>query len=319
MSRHWNVQTPERPTVDAVTYHPPRQLGLTIGAVGLALLVGLAVVFLLLLPQPPLGIVNFLWGFLFVLSLPAIGLLGYRSYGVLRSAYHIGPDALTIEWGAQREVIPLRDVKEVLAGKEIETALRPQGLWWPGCIAGRLATDRLGEIRFFATLPQEAQLFIVTESESFALSPESLDEFLNALEARRGLEATGEVQRESIRPAFLSWEIWRDPWARGLTAASAAVVAALFAYVLLILPTLPATMPLHFAADGSATPDRIGASRGLLWLPFIGLLTLAVNGVMGGVLHLREGGRGAAYLLWGTSAFAQILVWIAALGLIARA
>lgn len=314
--------------MDTLTFHPNRQIGLIIGAVGLVLLIGLDVVLLLLLPQPPLGIVNFVWGILFVLSLPPIGLLAYRTYGVWRSAYRLGRDTLTIDWGPRREVIPLREIKEALRGKEIETDLRPAGIWWPGCLVGRAKHDRLGQIEFMATMPQDAQLYLVSEAGALAVSPGALDQFVAAFEERwqetQGMVdagAAGESQRQSIRPWFVAWEVWRDRWAWALLAASAIGVAALFAYVLLRLPSLPVTMPLHFEAGGQGTPDRIGAPRGLLLLPLIGLLTLLVNSVLGGALHVRRerGQRAAAYMLWGTALFVQMLVWIAALGLILRA
>jgi hypothetical protein len=198
---------------------------------------------------------------------------------------------------------------------------------------GRLKDERLGEIEFLAALPQDGQVFVVTEAGTLALSPEPLEEFASALGERLGVQGeglgagqvsegegpdeAGEVRRESIRPAFAEWEIWRDRWALGLLAAAALGVAALFGFVLLRLPDLPVTMTLHFASDG--TPDRTGAPRGLLILPLIGLLTLVVNGALGGLLHVRAGQRTAAYLLWGCAAFVQALVWIATLGLMARA
>ena len=323
-------------------FRPNRVVGLIVGGVGLALLIGLDVVFLLLLPQPPLGILNFLWGLLFVLSLPPIGLLAYRTYNLWQSAYRLGPDRLIVEWGARREIIPLREIREALAGRDIERDLRPRGLWWPGCIVGRLKDERLGEIEFLAAQPQDGQILVVTEGGSLALSPEPLAEFASALEERLGVrgdelevgEEKGEVGgerlevgsqkpeaegvlRETIQPAFAEWGIWRDRWALGLLAAAALGVTALFAFVLLRLPDLPVTMTLHFAAAGE--PDRTGAPRGLLILPLIGLLTLLVNGALGGLLHIRAGQRAAAYMLWGFAAFVQALVWIAALGLMARA
>lgn len=314
--------------MDTLTFYPNRQIGLIIGAVGLVLFIGLDVVFLLLLPQPPLGFVNFVWGLLLVLSLPPIGLLAYRTYGVWRSAYRLDRETLTIDWGARREVIPLREIKETLRGREIDTDLRPGGVWWPGCLVGRLKNDRLGEIEFMATMPQDAQLYLVTEGGGLAVSPGALDEFVAAFEERRqqasavsDAGAAGESHRQSIRPSFLAWQVWRDRWAWVLLAASVIGVGTLFAYVLLRLPSLPVTMPLHFEAGGQGTPDRIGAPRGLLLLPLIGLLTLLVNSVLGGALHVRRerGQRAAAYMLWGTALFVQVLVWIAALALILRA
>jgi hypothetical protein len=339
--------------LEARTFRPNRVLGLVVGAVGLVLLLGLDVIFLLLLPQPPLGFANFLWGFLFVLSLAPIGLLAYRTYGVWRSAYHLGPDRLTIEWGARLEVIPLQEIKEALAGKDIQTDLKPRGIWWPGCLVGRLETADLGQLQFLATMPQDEQVFVVTESGAFAISPESPEEFRQALGTRleelaerpnqalagavavgQALEA-GEVpdaqadeaavgdvvkaRRESIRPAFEAWEVWGDRWVTSLAAVSALAVAALFAYLLLRLPSLPVTMPLHFSADQLSTPDRTGAPHGLLILPLIGLLTLVANAVLGGAAYVWAQQRALAYFLLGSAAVVQLLLWVAALGLIARA
>ncbi len=326
-----------------------------VGGVGLVLLLGLDVVFLLLLPQPPLGFLNFVWGLLFVLSLPPIGLLAYRTYGLAQAAYHLDSDQLVIEWGARREIIPLGAIREALPGRDIERDLRPGGLWWPGCIVGHGDDERLGRIEYLATAPQDQQVFVVTGGEAFALSPEALEEFVEAVRAGVGSERSevggqrleaggrpsavsgqipegeaevagegtgegdGEARRESIRPAFEAWEVWHDRWAVGLLTAGALGAAALFAYIMLRLPSLPVTMPLHFTADGLGTPDRTGSPHGLLQLPLIGLLSLLVNGALGGVLHVRAGQRAAAYLLWGCAVFVQVLVWIATLGLMARA
>jgi hypothetical protein len=302
-----------------------------------------------------------LWGFLFVLSLVPIGLLAYRTYGLARATYWLEPDRLIVQWGARREIIPLSDVKEALAGKDIQADLKPRGLWWPGCLVGRLETADLGEIEFLATMPQDDQVFVVAAGTTFALSPVSVEEFTAALAERRealselagpepesdgeaeSLEAQpiesqgpaengggpivdeavvaegGDVhQRQSIRPAFETWEIWQDRWALGLLLVSVLAVTLLFAFVLLRLPSLPVTMPLHFSADGLGTPDRSGGPHGLLILPLIGLLTLAVNCVLGGALYIGARQRAAAYLLLGSAAFVQLLVWVATLGLMAR-
>jgi hypothetical protein len=57
----------------------------------------------------------------------------------------------------------------------------------------------------------------------------------------------------------------------------------------------------------------------LLILPLIGLLTLAVNAVLGGAAHVLARQRALAYFLLGTAVVVQLLVWVATLGLIARA
>ncbi len=377
--------------MEVITYRPNRVIGLVVGGVGLALLLGLDVVFLLLLPQPPLGLLNFVWGLLFLLSFAPIGLLAFRTYSLWGAAYRLAEDRLIIEWGARREVIPLSDIREAVPGRDIERDLNPRGIWWPGCIVGRANDDRLGRVEFFASLPQDSQVFVVLSEGAFALSPEALEEFTAALnegiEVRvaepaasepwpddgseteavdaepwfpfaepgeaaaasvaapeANLEAvdpfaaaetySGEAgeaaeeppaeaeppaRRESVQPAFEEWAVWQDRWALGLLIFGLVAVLALFAFVLLQIPSLPVTIPLQFASDGSGTPVRMGAPRGLLLLPLIGLLTLFLNGALGGVLHVRAGQRVAAYMLWVCAALVQVLVWVAALGLIAQA
>src|SRR5262249_42690980 len=124
-----------------------------------------------------------------------IGLLAYRTYGLGRSAYRLEPDRLIVEWGARREVVPLTQIKETLAGKDIQANLKPRGIWWPGCMVGRLQTAELGPIEFLATMPQDEQVLVVAEGAALALSPANLEEFTTALAERR--EETLEAERRT--------------------------------------------------------------------------------------------------------------------------
>ena len=51
-------------------------------------------------------------------------------------------------------------------------------------------------------------------------------------------------------------------------------------------------------------------------LALIGLLTLLVNGLLGGLTYRRE--RMASYLLWGGSILIQVLLWTAVFGILGR-
>ena len=57
-------------------------------------------------------------------------------------------------------------------------------------------------------------------------------------------------------------------------------------------------------------------SSGLIVVPTIGALSLAANGVLGTILHGRE--RLAAYLLAGMAVALQVVLLIAALGILGR-
>ncbi|MBE9508399.1 MAG: DUF1648 domain-containing protein, partial [Chloroflexi bacterium] len=79
-------------------------------------------------------------------------------------------------------------------------------------------------------------------------------------------------------------------------------------------PTLPLLVPIHFDAAGN--PDRLVPRGQSFIIPLIGLLTLLVNGTLGGLAYPRE--RVASYLLWGGAVLVQVLVWTAAVGILGQ-
>jgi uncharacterized membrane protein len=82
--------------------------------------------------------------------------------------------------------------------------------------------------------------------------------------------------------------------------------------VSLSYPHLPPTLPLHY--DVLGLPDRSGPATQVFLLPFIGLLALIANTLLGGLFYRRE--KVAAYLLWGGTIVVQVLLWIGTVNLL---
>ena len=114
--------------------------------------------------------------------------------------------------------------------------------------------------------------------------------------------------------SFVAAPVWRDRWFWATVLAAFVANAALFGVIALRYPTLPERLPLHFDAQGMV--DRVGFKSGLIVVPTIGALSLAANGLLGTILHGRE--RLAAYLLVGMAVILQVVLWVAALGILGR-
>jgi hypothetical protein len=170
----------------------------------------------------------------------------------------------------------------------------------------------VGPLLFYATEPPKKQLFLVTRSSAYALSPSNPAGFLAALEARRQMGPTMALEEKTTYGAFISLPFWRDRLAQLLLALGALANAALFAYLLARYPTLPGILPLHFTASGIV--DRIAPKEQILRLPTIGLVTFIANALLGFALHRWE--PLATFFLFGTGLLAQFLIAIALLHII---
>ena len=298
-----------------MVFHPPRRLGLAVGLGGLLALLVIDAGLLGVLRANPLSFPGTLSLILLVASLPAIAWLAYRTYGLLRSRYVISRNAIVVEWGDRRIVLPMPLLDEVRAGAEVDApALRPRGLILPGTAGGTGTVTGLGEIEFLASTGKGG-LVLLRHAESWmAISPDQPQAFLEAL---RKLQAEGhaeEIEPESVLPAVMRWGLLQDKLALALIALGGLSVLVLVIYLATIAGQLPAEIALHF--NGQGQPDRFGPPTGLLILPAIAGLTWLANTLGGVWLHRRPSERSAAYLLLGATLFVQALVWVATVGLL---
>jgi hypothetical protein len=297
-----------------LTYHPPRALGLLVGLSALAALLAVDAALAGYVLRNLLALPGFIALLVLLASLPAVALVAYRTYSLLRSRYVVGRNALVVEWGGQRLVLPLGMVEEARPGTGIEGEVRPRGVWWPGSVVGRALVEGLGEVEFLASTGKEGLVLVCHPDGWLALSPSDPSAFLDAVAAAREQGVEEVVPPKAVPPAFQRWDLWQDWAALGLIAAGGLSVLLLLGYLTLIAPQLPPEIALHFNAQGQ--PDRFGPPSGLLLLPVIAGLAWLVNTTAGVWLHRYPQERTATYLLLGATVFVQALVWVATIALL---
>ena len=297
-----------------MVFNPPRTTGLLLGLGVLVVLLGLDVGFVLVLRGNPLSLAGFLSLVLLLASLPVMAVVAYRAYGLARSRYVLSRNAIVVEWGSRRIVLPMGLLDEVRAGADVPGELRPRGLIWPGSMFGTGKVEGLGEVEFLAAVEKPGLVLLRHAEAWLAISPAEPKAFLIALEAARAEGPQEEVEPESVIPTMQALPLLHDRLALALMAAGAAGAVFLLGYLAFISPQLPAQIALHFDAQG--LPDRFGPPAGLLILPAIAGLTWLVNTLGSIWLHRDSRERPAAYLLLAATLFVQALVWVATLNLL---
>lgn len=286
-----------------------------LACVGVILLAGLLVRWMLALPVS--GLV-FVLALLVLTCLPVLIYLGYRTWSTLSLEYWVERDAVTIAWGSLREVIPLGAIQRIQRGGFAGV----QGRWWewPNPFLTRMDVGGVGHIISLATRPAAEQVVLFVEQHEkertytvgYALSPASPEAFIQAIQERYTLGPNRLLSVGREAPGVWQWDIWRDRIGLGIVGVTLLLNLALFGYLCIRFPSLPASLPLHF--DASGQPDRLGAPASLFVLPLIGFGALLVNGVWGGFLYPRQ--RPGAYLLWAGALFIQFLVGFALVNLV---
>jgi len=262
----------------------------------------------------PLTIGTFVIGLAVLFSLGLLTLLGYWLYGLSSSGYFLDRNALVIHWGAMEQTIPTRQIERVLTGDEIEGHIAFHGGMWPGHCVGYGEVPGAGPTLFNATVPPRHQIYIVTPSLTYGISPANPEGFLESLHKRMQMGPTQIVEQSSKRPGILDWTIWQDRLGLALLAVGFLTILALTGFLCFRFPALARFVPLHFNTAGN--PDRLGPRGQIFIIPLIGLLALLLNGTLGSVAYRRE--RLASYLLWGGSILIQVLVWAAAVGIVGQ-
>lgn len=256
----------------------------------------------------PVDGLSFLFGLAIIADLLAIVFIGYRTFGAFTLEYWIDRDAVTLAWGATRQIVPMGQIQQIIRNPASQVEDRP-ALWhWPSGYRRRLVGSGLGPINAYAACPVAQQIILVTPRQKYGLSPADPDAFIEALQQRYALGVARPLQAELRRPPIWTWPLWRDRAALALIALGFVAVAIMFGALCFRYPHLSADLPLHF--DVTGLPDRIAPKSGLFVLPIIGLVTWLVN-TFAGVWLYRRAQQGSAYLLWGGALVVQGIAGLA--------
>lgn len=262
----------------------------------------------------PLNFGTFIVGMAVLLSFGLLGLIGYWVYGLVGSAYLLDRNALVVRWGPTEQTIPINEIERVFTGSDVEGGIVFRGGMWPGHWVGYGEFADEGQTLFYATVPPQEQIYVVTPGLVYGISPADHEAFLKSLQKRLQMGPTQVVEQSSRRPGVLNWPFWRDRLGMALPTVNLLALLALVGLFCFRFPSLPLLVPLHFDVLGN--PDRFGPRGEIFIMPLISALALVINGVLAGLLYRYE--RVASYLLWGGALLVQVLVWAAALGILGQ-
>ena len=297
-----------------MVWRPPKGLGLAVGLVIPLGIVGIDVFLLQSMVRRPPDIGSFAAALLLALSLPLLALCVYWYYELLTLRYHLDRNGLVIAFGTCRHIVPMSAIQSIISGDEVEPAGRFRGIGWPGYLKGRLRLKEAVWLLVRSTEPLRRQLVVVTESECYGISPQNPSRFVEDWMARRKLGFTRETRQGLELARLAGFPVWHDRGFWVLVILGLAVDAVLFGLVMSRYGDLPPEMTASLNARSQAA--GVGSSGRDLVVPGIGLLILVINGIVGSILHRRE--RLGAYLMAGTAATVQALLWLGAAGVLTR-
>jgi hypothetical protein len=252
------------------------------------------------------------------IDLPALGLhltatlffalgciFAYWTYGCLTLRYHLDRNGLTIHWGDIRQLIPMDRIERLVPGRELPPP-RVAGVSWLGHHVGLATVGDLGNTIFYAThRTHEELLYVVTPTQTYAISVDDEVRFAEELQGHQKMGQLVSLPQVTERTSLASLPFWHDPIAQALALASILAFAVTLGYVFYNYPGLSENIPLAF------TPLGFDNKRELLAIPVTGLGLLAVNLVLGFLVHAWE--RAVGYLLFLAAAGAQATLLAAAI------
>ncbi len=162
--------------------HPSPDRWRALGAVLGALLFGLLL--LRIATTRPVDGLSFVLALLPLAALPAIGYLAYRTLGVFTMEYWVDRDAVTFVWGPTQHVVPIREIKRIQRGAKTESVHGKSWLHWPCEHCRQVIGKNIGRVHCYATRPLDEQIILVTDTDSYGLSPADPEGFLQQLQKR---------------------------------------------------------------------------------------------------------------------------------------
>ncbi len=282
-------------------FRPPRTLGTLMGGVlaGWCYLLAIGLVVRGVREPVSLGVLApyLAAALFFVLG----SLFAYWTYGCQTLRYLIDRNGLSIHWGDIRQTVPVAQIERLVPGREAPPP-RIAGVSWLGHHVGQGLVERVGETLFYSThrSPEEL-LYVVTPSQSYAISVEDDVEFASELQSYQKLGALVLLPQATERVSLAAQPFWQDRLGQGLALAAVLVCLTTLGYVFHQYPGLPESLPLSFPSLGGVV--RVASKHELLTIPSTGVGLLFVNLVLGFVLHGWE--RMVGYLLFLTALAAQ--------------
>ncbi|GIV70281.1 PH domain-containing protein [Caldilinea sp.] len=284
---------------------------------GVAVIVWIVLIDLLMVVwalRRPIDLLQFVLFLAVVLSIPVLIHLIYRTWAAFSVEYWIDRNAVTLHWAHFQQVIPMQSVREIVQGAPWLEAPKANLLRWPLPFLDVEAQPSAQSIHLCATRPPSECITLKTDVGAYVLSPSDEVGFIEALQERRRLGATQNVQPERVRRTWLATTLGADRQGLWLLGIGLVGVLLLFAVLTIRFPDLPDVLAVRYNSQG--LPVEIREKTVLFRLVFIGLLAWAVNAI-GGVWLAGQRHQTAAHMLWGGAIVVQVFLLLALISLIA--
>jgi len=296
-------------------WRPNKTLGAVIGMVMLIIILFTALFLSLSSLQQEPGLSAFAT---FLLALAAFILLSLWIYwysGLWQLSYTLSQNALTINTGANRHVIPLDTIKIVTTGDNVRQKEGFRGIGWPGYLSGSIELENLGTLTVCSTEPLDHQLVLVTERGVYGISPANPRHFVADLQFKREIGVSDHVTEIHQRTGIAAREIWSDSAFRSLTFAAILINLVLTALLSLSFADIPARVTL--LSSFSNLNGNIIPRENLFLLPRIGSALVVLNTLIGVVIHSNR--RFGSHIAATVSVIAQAPLLIALLRIMGQA
>lgn len=239
------------------------------------------------------------------------GAIAYRVIGALTLAYGVDRNGLYIFWLGNRAIVPLQRIESIESGVAASSGLRG-ALHSIGYYHGQVSLPEGRLVHRFSSLPLQRSLIIHTSGDSYAISPQDADAFVQELEQRRRLGANQQLNSGVEVGRTFFYAFWDDRVIRAALALTLLLNLALLGWLMTIYPGLPAAIDLRSDAVGEVA---VWSPRHqVLFLPLAAAVIALLNTGLGLTLYGRE--PAGARLLQVAAAITQILFAVAVLTIV---
>jgi hypothetical protein len=275
------------------------------GRVVLCLGLGLALIYKGSTLDPSLSqLWPLLVGAMFVLL---AGLYAYWTWGSVSLSYVVDRNALSIRWGALRQVVPLVNIERLIPASPEDDLSSIEGVDWNGHHVGRARIPQLGDVLFYSGhRSMDEVLYVQTEDETYAISVPDHVAFAQAVQANQMRGPLFDQRQAVHREGIAAQSFWLDPQARFLTVVLIGAFVMVLGYVLQQYPDLSQSVPLRFPSLGNLV--RVTDKSELLDIPRSAAAFLGLNLLLAVVLHSWERMVSIVLLLAGIAVQLTLLV-----------
>jgi hypothetical protein len=290
---------------DILVFHPERRLGTILHLVLIGVFLGAGAMGLLQMAEVQAGTAFLVSIVPVAMGLVLVPFLFYRLLALQRSAYVLERDGVHLTWGLRSEDIPMEAVMWVGDARDLDYSLPRPFTSLPGSVLGMRTLPDSKPVEFLAS-SQRNLVVIITPQRAFAISPADPARFLSSFRRLAEYGSLAPVEARSVYPQVLISRSWADRWTRILLVAGLMLALALLVWVSLEVPQ-HAQIALRVSEAGAAAEDLVPGIQ-LMLLPVLNMAFFAADLVLGLYFYRHTETQPLAYLVWGSSVLASVLL-----------